>query len=1166
MTERAASALRLAVITAVTVLLAGASTASASGSKPAWSIRALAQPTSFSAASTAECVANRLQACDSYTIFVTNVGTEAADGSTDPVTISDRLPEGIRLRPGVGFPAIVGEDMLARVAENVHCTEAFAAESIVQCVDAAQVPVGDTLRVTLEVVAEPGAPASVTDVASVAGGGAPSAATQIDTPVGTAAADFGLDFSLSPLTAQGLPDVQAADHPNSITAGFTLNTNIVPTVTLRSLERGTKSEDVYVSPEEPRDVIVDLPNGTYGNPAATPKCPLDDLLLNSGTQHCPPASRIGTAVFEAGRPAEFRISSEDAGTETTAIYNMQPEAGYPAEFGLTYLGKPIFMYASTIRGRSGGYGLRVSAAGIPRIELIAASLTFFGEPAIRDDGRSSTAPFLTNPADCSGGPLSARVEVDTWQDPGVYHATESVVYPRVTGCGALQFEPSLGVTPETSRMGAPSGYRFEVGVPQRESEFGVTPGTPPLKDVSVTLPAGVSASPSFANGLVACPATGPEGINLGSSSVEPGGRDVGDPEATELGEGHAGGDGSPYDDGLYHSAPGRCPAASTVGSVEVATPLLAEPLRGHLYLAQPQCGGAGQEPCGEADAADGKLVGLYLEVSGSGVIIKLAGSTSIDPATGRITASFRQNPQLPFSKLTVRLKGGPDAALANPLSCGVATTTADLSAWSTPFTPHVTPASSFAVDWDSAGGPCPAALPFEPGLSGTGMVDPSAGSFSAFTFTLQRGDQQQTLSQVGVRMPPGLLGMLSSVALCGEPQAAQGTCGSASEIGTTTVAAGPGSSPFWTTGHVFLTAGYKGAPFGLSIVVPAKAGPFNLGDVVVRGAINVDPATGAITVTSDPFPQILDGIPLRLQTVNVTVDRPGFMFNPTSCAQQQITTTIVGGQGATAQPSSPFAASHCRALSFKPVFTAATHGNGTKRNGAALTVRIASHQGPGSASQTESNIRKVDVQLPIALPSRLTTLQKACTERQFALDPAGCPAASAVGYATAHTPVLPVPLIGPAYLVSHGGEAFPDLVIILQGDGVRIDLTGRTEIVKGHTYSRFETSPDAPVESFELRLPEGPYSILGAYGSLCARTTKTTVTMHVTRHVHGRTIHTTVKVSKSVPAPLQMPTTITAQDGAVLKQVTKITNTGCPTAKKARTKTTTKATTRGRGA
>ncbi len=376
--------------------------------------------------------------------------------------------------------------------------------------------------------------------------------------------------------------------------------------------------------------------------------------------------------------------------------------------------------------------------------------------------------------------------------------------------------------------------------------------------------------------------------------------------------------------------------------------------------------------------------------------------------------------------------------------------------------------------------------------------------------------------------------------------------------------AGPGAEPVLVpqAGNpqdaVCLTGPYHGAPFRLSIVVPPEAGPFNLGPpVVVRSAIRVNPNTTQITITSDPFRTILKGIPLHVKTIDVTVDRGEFIFNPTGCNPLTLNATLVSAQNATAAISNHFQATDCASFPFHPKFTASTCGNGTRRNGAAFTVRVSTHQGPGSSggAAPEANIRRVEVQLPTVLPSRLSTLQKASTEKQFAADPAGCPAASAVGYATARTPVLPVPLTGPAYLVSHGGEAFPDLVVILQGDGVRIDLTGHTEITKGHTYSRFETVPDAPVESFELRLPEGPYSILGAYGNLCGRTTKTTVTKHVTRRVHGRTIHTTVRVKKTVPAPLQMPTTITAQNGAVLKRTTLIAATGCTAARSARTAT-----------
>jgi hypothetical protein len=382
---------------------------------------------------------------------------------------------------------------------------------------------------------------------------------------------------------------------------------------------------------------------------------------------------------------------------------------------------------------------------------------------------------------------------------------------------------------------------------------------------------------------------------------------------------------------------------------------------------------------------------------------------------------------------------------------------------------------------------------------------------------LSRHDGEQDLSGVGVTMPPGLLGMLSHVEPCPEPQAAQGTCSPQSQIGHTQVAAGAGSHPFWVSGNVFLTGPYKGSPFGLSIVVPAVAGPFNLGNVIVRAAIHVDPRTSALSVTSDPLPQIVDGVPLRIQTVNVTIDRPNFMFNPTNCSQQAVTGAIAGAlpsgaPGVTASVSTPFAVAGCKNLPFHPQFAVLTHASTSKANGAYLHVKVTS--GPGQA-----NIGKVKVDLPKQLPSRLSTLQKACVAGVFDANPANCPAGSVVGTATAVTPVLKNALAGPAYLVSHGGAEFPDLEIVLQGEGVSLVLDGQTDIKHGVTISSFNSVPDAPITTFDLVLPQGPHSALGAVANLCS-------------------------------GALRMPTAITGQNGAVLKQTTKIAVAGCPKHKK----------------
>jgi hypothetical protein len=343
------------------------------------------------------------------------------------------------------------------------------------------------------------------------------------------------------------------------------------------------------------------------------------------------------------------------------------------------------------------------------------------------------------------------------------------------------------------------------------------------------------------------------------------------------------------------------------------------------------------------------------------------------------------------------------------------------------------------------------------------------------------------------------------------------------------VGAGSGTHPFFLGGNIYLTGPYKGAPFGVSVVVPAVAGPYNLGNVIVRASINVDPTDAHVIVTTDPLPQILSGVPTRLRTVSVTLDRPGFMFNPTNCTPTTVTATLGGGQEASAKVSSPFNTAGCQNLPFAPKLTARTIGHPSRANGVGLDVKLL------STPTIEANIHSVKVDLPKQLPSRLTTLQKACTAAVFDANPANCPPASIVGIAKAITPVLAGPVIGPVYFVSHGGEAFPSLIIVLQGEGVRVDLTGATFISKtGITSSTFKTVPDVPINSFELYLPPGKYSALAANGNLCTTT-------------------------------LTMPTRIIAQNGTILKQTTKIIPTNCATGKtatnkKAKTATHTKTT------
>ena len=933
---------------------------------------------------------------------------------------------------------------------------------------------------------------------------------------------------------------QAGGHPWGLTSTMEFTSEETTAVEGRTVSHAT------IPTRDPKDIAADLPQGLLFDPQAVPRCPLIQLLELGGP--CPAATQVGFVklhLFDSSR-------KELLGP----IVNVTPEAGQSAEFGLkTDAGITYVLTGHVVRTQS-GYTLTGTSNEIPLTELVSAELTFWGVPAdpSHDSMRGlycsrvetlqtchggdesagiAAVPFVDMPADCAAGPETATVSADSWEEPGKY-VTATTTLPGATGCDALQFDPAIEAQPDTLLADAPVGLGVNLKVPQVESpEASVTPQ---LRDAVVTLPEGMSVSPSIVDGIQACQESGPEGINFTGLESEDTGLN-----------------------GEAQLAPGHCPDASIVGTAEAETPLLASPVKGHVYLAKPGCGGAGQAPCTEQDAVDGNLYRLYLELGGTGALasagvnIKVAGEVEANPATGQLTTKFLDNAQLPFNELRIRLNGGPRAALDNPVTCGPAVTTTDFTPWSAPgITPQglsmpgtidATPSSAFEVQG------CANPPGLSPGFV-AGTVAPQAGKFSAFTLNLSRKDREQYVKGLQVHTPPGLLGMLSSVPLCGEVQAEAGDCPEASRIGTTRVATGAGSHPFEIEGSVYLTSSYRGAPYGLSIVTHAVAGPFNLGLVVVRARIAVDPETSALTVTTDEsgphaIPQIVFGVPLRLQRVTVNIDRPGFMFNPTNCSAQQITAKVSGSQQAVASVSSPFAIGGCRSLAFKPKFTVSTSGHTNRADGASLDAKVSY---PAGSFGNEANIAKVKVSLPKQLPSRLTTLQKACPSAVFDANPAGCPPGSVVGIVRASTPLLPAELAGPVYFVSHGGEAFPSLIVVLQSEGVRVDLTGATFIDKaGITSSTFRAIPDVPVNSFELYLPEGRYSALAANGNLCAMTRTVTVKRKLTEHVHvhGRIVSRTVEVRQKQAVSLIMPSEFVAQNGAVLRQSTKIAVTGC---------------------
>jgi hypothetical protein len=562
-----------------------------------------------------------------------------------------------------------------------------------------------------------------------------------------------------------------------------------------------------------------------------------------------------------------------------------------------------------------------------------------------------------------------------------------------------------------------------------------------------------------------------------------------------------------------------CPEESKVGTVEIETPFLRHKLEGSVYLATQ-----------DTNPFQSPMV-LYLiaeDPEHTGVRVKLAGKVTPSATTGQLVSTFENTPQAPFEDLRLHFFGGPRASLTTPPLCGAYTTSSSFTPWSGGASQ--TPSASFTISSGPKGASCSNPQPFAPSFqAGTSS---QAGAFTPFTLTIERPDGDQALKSIDLQLPPGLAAMLASVTPCPEPQAARGTCGPESEIGHSVTSAGLGGEPYTLPGNVYLTGPYDGAPFGLSSVTPAVAGPFNLGNIVVRSSITINPYTAAASINTaaatvisatgeekpvEGLPEMIEGVPSQIKQLTVTVERPEgkpFQFNPTNCSPMAVTGTLTGWQGASKGVSYPFQVSNCAKLPFKPKLTASAGGHASKADGASLNVKIE------SAGQGQANIAKVDLQLPKALPSRLTTIQKACVYAVFNANPAACDEGSVIGKATIHTPVLKSPLTGPAYLVSHGGAAFPDVEFVLQGEGITLILDGKTDIKKGITYSRFESSPDAPFTTFETELPTGPHSALAAY-------------------VPAKADYSLCRTG------LAMPTEITGQNGAVIKQTTNIELTGC---------------------
>jgi hypothetical protein len=1062
-------------------LVAGAQ-AGAAPAGPHWSSVSQAQPSHFKAGDTA----------DAYRLIARNDGAGPTSGT---VTLSDVLPEGVAASKVTARAE--GANGSGSPRYELICTTLPVACTYEEGTSQRALAPGTTIVMTIKVSIAAGLEATeLENLATVSGGGAPSASAEESTPVSLAAVPFGLSYlDIGATEESGEADTQAGSHPYELTASlaFTIGSREAPSV-------GNDESESPLSNSSAKDLEVELPPGLVGDPSAVPRCSEEEFQSQESLD-CPLDTQVGT------------VTGYFYGTFHSAVYplyNVVPPPGEPVELGFTIAGighVPLFLQVRDDVGERHEYALQARLNDIPEDgPLQGAILTLWGVPAdgshdleregttgqgsqrlhefckpkvqVKNGSEEKTScpsgvasrPFLTLPSRCEDERLDAGAVTDSWQGERFpaepQPLLELAALEPLTGCEHLSVSPSLDVQPETAQAGAPAGYVVHLHVPQNEDPTGLA--TPDLRRTVVALPPGTVLSPSAGNGLEGC---------------------------------------SEAQFAVHELSASSCPAASTIGTVQIVTPLLVSPLEGQLFLGTPAC-----EPCSPSDAQEGRMIRLFVQAQGSGVTIKLAGSVAVNQLTGQLTASFPEDPQLPWEDLELRIDGGPGAPLANGSSCAAPLAS---SSQLTPYSSESEVESS-SEQYELTGCEPPR---FDPSFI-AGTTNNEAGAFSPLTVTVWRTDGDEDLQRFTVHLASGLLGMLSSVQRCPEAPAQAGTCGPQSRIGSVTVGAGPGPDPLDLNGSVYLTGSYEGAPFGLAIVVPAVAGPLDLGAIDVRAAIDVNPSTAALTIASDSLPEDVDGVPLQIKLVSVDVEREGFTFNPTDCTRMALEGELMSVQGTSATASSPFQAANCATLSFAPKLTALTHARPSREDGAYLHLKVSSGRG-------QANIAKLKVDLPKQLPSRLATLRKACVARVFEANPAACPAASVVGAATVVTPVLGNPLSGPAYLVSHGGAAFPDLEMVLGGEGVVLRLDGQTSIKAGVTSSTFKALPDAPISTVDLVLGVGPHSALAANLPLSAR-------------------------GSMCGQRLAMPTEVTGQNGAVVKQTTIVAVSGCPRSRRHR--------------
>ncbi len=978
-----------------------------------------------------------------YWVDVENVGDTDSSGT---LTLKIQLPPGVTRKAPFHFEGAHG-------ALQWKCPGKVG-DSSFTCTTTESVLAYDvSLYFAVAVKVSPTAEGVLTATAEVEGGGAavPATAeepTQIDPEAagfGVVASSFTPDFVQSDAHAA---EREAGSHPDLFPIPFDLNTYVPdPSKPILTQEADTL-----------RDLHVDTPPGFIGNPSAVGECTQVQFL--SGP--CPVSSIVGV---ETVRLFPITGGPEEMYTPRIPVYNLTHPRGSVTDLAFYVNGNPVHIKVSL--DPANRYAITSEVPDINEtLPPYTQKLTLWGVPGDPSHdgarvgcGLSKCAvdgvvrPFLSVPSQCESDNVFRLHHYDSWQHKNVFGPEIDHTLPGlITDCDKPRFDPDVEIEPTGKQANTPTGLDVHVKIAQNENPNALA--TPPVKRITVELPEGMSFSPSFADGLKSCSLAQ---MKLGTN------------EAIE------------------------CPDASRIGEVTLQTPLLPKALEGSMYLAA------------QGDNPFGSLFALYLvlhDTEERGVLIKIPGKIDVDPVTGQIVTTFQDTPQFPFDDLTLKFRSGPRAPLVSPPTCGKQTIGIEVASYAQPQKP-VDASNAYNVTEGPNGTPCPpdaAHRSFTPKFSG-GTLNPVAGAYSPFLFRLSREDSEQELSQVTTVLPPGLVAKIAGIPFCPEAviasiSTAEGTgaqelahpaCPAASQIGSLSAGLGAGPGPNYFPGKVYLAGPYKGAPLSLAVVAPGIAGPIDLGNVVVRVALQVDPSSTQVKAVSDPFPTILHGVILRTRDVRLRMDRPQTTINPTNCSPMSVNGLVTGVGGnllSTADDSlfaaaTPFQVSNCAALGFKPKLAFRLFG-GTHR-GSHPKFRATLTMPPGGA-----NIAYTSVALPHSEFLDQGHIGTVCTRVQFnagAGNGTGCPSGSIYGSASAKSPLLDETLTGNVYLRSSSHE-LPDVVVALQGK-IDVNVVGRVDSVNGGIRNTFELVPDAPVESFTLTLKGGNKGILVNSRDIC---------------------------------------------------------------------------------